>query len=87
MYGTQETRSGFDMSKALTYDNPPNLSLIKRTVLMPRFLPKYPVQLRRSKRDIFSNSAPVTRSHLQKASGLGFSCSRISIPPGVMRRR
>src|SRR5262249_16675686 len=38
-------RSGFDMSKVLTYYNPPNLCLIRRTVLMPGPLPKYAIKL------------------------------------------
>jgi hypothetical protein len=33
------------MSKALTYDNPPSVCLLRRTVLMPGPLPKYPIQL------------------------------------------
>src|SRR5262249_37775614 len=44
-YSTQEIRSGFDMSKVLTYDNPPNLCQSRRTVPMPGPLPKYPIQL------------------------------------------
>src|SRR4029434_7575504 len=33
------------MSKVVTYDNPPTLCLIRRTVSMPGPLPKYPIQL------------------------------------------
>src|SRR4029453_15023380 len=33
------------MSKVLTYDNPTDLCLIRRTVRMPGPLPKYPIQL------------------------------------------
>jgi transposase len=33
------------MSKVLTYDNPPTLCMLRRTVLMPGPLPQYPLQL------------------------------------------
>src|SRR5262249_55072375 len=56
-YSAQEIRSGFDMNKVLTYDNPPHLCLIRRTVLMPGPLPKYPVQL-----------TPEQEAHLQHLS-------------------
>src|SRR3954454_16638285 len=45
------------MSKVLTYDSPPNLCLIRRTVLMPGPLPKYPIQL-----------TPEQEGHLQQLS-------------------
>ena len=45
------------MSKVLTYDNPPDLCLIRRTVLMPGPLPKYPIQL-----------TPEQERHLQQLS-------------------
>jgi len=38
-------RSGFDMSKVLTYDNPMHFYLMKRTVIMPGPLPKYAITL------------------------------------------
>src|SRR5467141_1983424 len=45
------------MSKVLTYYNPPTLCLIRRTILMPGPLPKYPIQL-----------TPEQEVHLQQLS-------------------
>src|SRR5215831_15557198 len=56
-YSAQEMRSGFAMSKVLTDYNPPNLCLIRRTVLMPGPLPQYPIQL-----------TPEQEGHLQHLS-------------------
>src|SRR5438093_1648098 len=44
-YRAQSIRSGFDMSKVLTYDNPTHFCLMRRTVIMPGPLPKYAITL------------------------------------------
>src|SRR5438309_668828 len=44
-YRAQSIRSGFDMSKVLTYDNSTHFCMMSRTVIMPGPLHKYAITL------------------------------------------